>query len=214
MMWRMILGGCVSMEIINIAAAHITTPDPDVLGKAVPCPTQTESWVSTKENGNGFSFSAFWKDTSVKKKKQIKVHLQESWSKTDQIQRIFLPLNLYYRILLQIVTQNVSSLFRAVFGNSPHYLSLSAAAFSGNNETGHDLSGCMGGRPISIISGKGLRKKSWKTHCNVRHNSEGKCVVLDLASRVLHNQVMSMVTGKDSQFFTIVKLDPLVASFS
>lgn len=37
-------------------------------------------------------------------------------------------------------------------------------------------------------------------------------MVLDLACRVLYNQVMSMVRGEDLQFFTIVKLDPLVAS--
>lgn len=97
-------------------------------------------------------------------------------------------------------------------GNSLHYLSPSAAAFSGNNEIGHDLCGCMRGRTIPIISGKGFRKKYWKTQCTKCHNSEGKCVVLDLACRVLCNQVMSMVRGEDLQFFTIVKLDPLVAS--
>lgn len=50
------------------------------------------------------------------------------------------------------------------------------------------------------------------THCTVCHNSVRKCVVLDLACRVLCSQVMSMVRGKDLQFFTVVKLDPLVAS--
>lgn len=37
-------------------------------------------------------------------------------------------------------------------------------------------------------------------------------MVLDLARRALCNQVMSMVRGKDLQFFTNVKLDPPVAS--
>lgn len=37
-------------------------------------------------------------------------------------------------------------------------------------------------------------------------------MVLDLTSRVLCNQVMSMVREKDLQFFTIVKLNSLVAS--
>lgn len=92
------------------------------------------------------------------------------------------------------------------FGNSPHYLFSSAAAFSGNNETS------VGGSTIPIISGKGLRKKSWKTHCTLCHNSVGKCVVLDLACRVLCSQVMSMVRGKYLQFFSIVRLDPLVTS--
>lgn len=50
------------MEIINVAAAHITMPELAANRifwvSLVPCPCQSESRVSTKENGNGFSLSA------------------------------------------------------------------------------------------------------------------------------------------------------------
>lgn len=50
------------MAVVNVAAAHITVAElaaNRLFGvRLAPSPPPTASWVSTKESGNGFSFSA------------------------------------------------------------------------------------------------------------------------------------------------------------
>lgn len=74
---------------------------------------------------------------------------------------------------------------------------------------------CVGGSPVPTTAGKGHWKNSCKTHYDGLCCSEGKCVALDPASRVvgsarvLLNQVRSMVGGKALQFVAIVEVAPL-----
>lgn len=78
--------------------------------------------------------------------------------------------------LIQVVFQNVYPVFGSVFGNNPCYLSPTAAAFAGSNETGNELGECVGGSPIPTASGKGLWKSSCKAHYDGLCCSEEKDV--------------------------------------
>lgn len=109
--------------------------------------------------------------------------------------------------------QNVYPVFRAVFGNSPRYLSPTATAFSGNNETGNELGGCVGGSRFPPQLGKDLGKIPARciTMDFVIQKENGWLLTLQAESSagVLLNQVRSVVGGKDLQFVAIVEVAPL-----